>query len=266
MVTSLIIFLIIGCFVGVLAGLLGVGGGTVIVPIIIYSFNMKGISGDFVHYMALGTSLATIMCTSISSLLGHHRKKAVLWDVVKQITPCILLGTFFGSKIAVYMPIVPLKLFFIFFLIYAGTSMFLNVKPKPSRSIPGFAGNSAAGGIIGIVSSFVGIGGGSLSVPYLTWCNVPTHQAIGTSAAIGFPIALAGALGYVVSGQGVEGLPGPHLGYIYLPAFFGIAIASVCTAPVGVRLSHSLPVPKLKRAFAVLLFTMAAQMLYKTFF
>lgn len=262
LITSLILFLILGSFAGVLAGLLGVGGGLVIVPMINYTFALQGISGEHLHHMALGTSLATIMFTSVSSFMTHHRNKAVIWSIVKYITVGILLGTFLGSKIAVHMPTVLLKSFFVLFLIYVGVQMLMNIKPKASREIPGFLGNSLAGGVIGIVSSFVGIGGGSLSVPYMAWCNVPMHKAIGTSAAIGFPIALAGAVGYLVNGLGVEGLPGPHIGFIYLPALIGIAAASVCTAPFGAKLAHKLPVPKLKKAFACLLFIMAAQMIY----
>jgi uncharacterized membrane protein YfcA len=262
MLTTFIIFLVLGGFAGVLAGLLGVGGGLIIVPMITYTFDIRGMSGEHTYYMALGTSLATIMFTSIASFTAHHRKKAVLWSVVGSITPGILVGTFFGSKLASRIPTGTLKLFFVVFLLYVGVNMFLNIKPKAARPVPGFAGNSLAGAVIGVVSSFVGIGGGSLSVPYLTWCNVSIHKAIGTSAAIGFPIALAGAVGYIVNGLGVEGMPGPHLGFIYLPAFFGIVAASVCTAPLGVRLSHSLPVASLKKFFACLLFVMAGQMLY----
>lgn len=262
MLTSILIFLFLGSFAGLLAGLLGVGGGLVIVPMINYTLAAQGVSGEFVHHMALGTSLATIMFTSISSFMTHHRNKAVIWSIVKQITPGILIGTFIGSKVASYIPTVLLKSFFVVFLLYVGTQMLLDIKPKASREMPGLCGNSLAGGIIGLVSSFVGIGGGTLSVPYMGWCNVPMHKAIGTSAAIGFPIAVAGAAGYVVSGLGVEGLPGPHLGFIYLPALLGIAVASFCTAPLGAHLSHRLPVAKLKRAFACLLYIMAAQMAY----
>lgn len=265
MLASILLFMVLGSFAGVLAGLLGVGGGLVIVPMINYTFALQGLSGEHLHHMALGTSLATIMFTSISSFMAHHRNKMVIWSIVAHITPGILLGTFLGSKVAVHMPTTLLKGFFIIFLIYVGAQMLMNIKPKASREIPGPAGNTAAGGIIGMVSSFVGIGGGSLSVPYMTWCNVPMHKAIGTSAAIGFPIALAGAAGYLVNGLGVEGLPGPHAGFIYLPALIGIAAASVCTAPLGAKLAHKLPVSKLKKAFACLLFAMAAQMAYGLF-
>lgn len=262
MLTSIVIFMILGAFAGILAGLLGVGGGLVIVPMINYALAAQGMTGEHTHHLALGTSLATIMFTSISSFMTHHRNRAVIWTIVKYITPGILLGTFFGSKIAAHMPTNLLKGFFVVFLLYVGTQMLMNIKPKATREIPGFLGNSVAGGVIGMVSSFVGIGGGTLSVPYMTWCNVPMHKAIGTSAAIGFPIAVAGALGYLVNGIGVEGLPEYTVGFIYLPALLGIASASVCTAPLGAKLAHRLPVTRLKRFFACLLFVMAAQMAY----
>lgn len=262
LITSLLIFLVLGAFAGVLAGLLGVGGGLVIVPMITYTLALQGITGEHIHHLALGTSLATIMFTSISSFMSHHRNKAVIWHIVKYITPGILIGTFAGSKVAALLPTNLLKGFFVAFLLYAGTQMLLNIKPKASREIPGMLGNSVAGTIIGLVSSFVGIGGGSLSVPYMAWCNVPIHKAIGTSAAIGFPIALAGAAGYLINGLGQTGLPAYSMGFIYLPALLGITAASVFTAPLGARLSHSLPVSRLKKAFACLLFVMAAQMAY----
>lgn len=262
MLTSLLIFLVLGSLAGVLAGLLGVGGGLVIVPMINYTLAAQGIDGPYTHHLALGTSLATIMFTSVSSFMAHQRNKAVLWSIVKQVTPGILIGTFLGSKLAAHLSTTMLKGFFIVFLLYVGTQMLLNIKPKASRDVPGLAGNSAAGGVIGIVSSLVGIGGGTLSVPYMTWCNVPMHKAIGTSAAVGFPIAVAGAAGYLINGLGVEGLPDHTLGFIYLPAFFGIVAASVFTAPYGAKLAHKLPVSKLKKAFACLLYIMATQMLY----
>jgi uncharacterized membrane protein YfcA len=262
MLISLAIFLVLGAFAGILAGLLGVGGGLVIVPMIDYTLAIQGMTGDDIHRLALGTSLATIMFTSVSSFMTHHRNKAVIWTVVKHIAPGILAGTFLGSKVASHMPTTLLKGIFVIFLLYVGTQMLMNIKPKASREIPGLAGNSLAGFIIGAVSSFVGIGGGSLSVPYMTWCNVPMHKAIGTSAAIGFPIAMAGAAGYLITGFGVEDLPPHAMGFIYLPAFFGIAAASVCTAPLGAKLSHRLPVGRLKKAFACLLYGMAGQMAY----
>jgi len=262
MLTVIAVYMFIGIFAGLLAGLLGVGGGLIIVPLINYSFAVMGIASQHTHVIALGTSLATIMFTSVSSFMAHHRNGAVIWPIFAHITPGILVGTFFGSYVASIIPIGMLKIFFVCFLYYTATQMFLNAKPKPTRTIPGLGGNSIAGGIIGIVSSLVGIGGGSLSVPYMTWCNVPIHKAIGTSAAIGFPIAVAGAAGYMLNGLGVEGRPEYTLGFVYLPALLGISLVSVFTAPIGARLSKNLPVTKLKRCFACLLLVIGTQMLY----
>ena len=265
MLTSIILYLILGSFVGVFAGLLGVGGGLVIVPLLSYSFALQGFKGEYLHHMALGTSLATIMFTSISSFMAHHRNGAVIWAIVRSITPGIILGALLGSRVVAHLPTTLLKGFFVMFLLYVGIQLKLDIKPKASREIPGFLGNSVAGGIIGAVSSFVGIGGGTMSIPYMVWCNVPMHKAIGTSAAIGFPIALGGAAGFLINGLGIPGLPGPHLGFIYLPALIGIAAASMCTAPLGAKLSHKLPVLKLKKVFAVLLFLVAVHMIYSIY-
>ena len=262
MLTSIILFLILGSFVGLLSGLLGLGGGLVIVPMITYTFALRGITGEYLHHMALGTSLATIVFTSISSCLAHSRNNGVIWGIVRSITPGVIIGAFLGGMVAAHLSATLLKIFFILFLYYIGLQMLLNIKPKASREIPGFLGNTAAGGVIGAVSSTVGIAGGALFVSYMAWCNVPMHKAIGTAAAITFPVALAGAAAYLISGLDIEGLPGPHLGFIYVPALLGIAMASVCTAPLGAKLSHTLPVPKLKKIFACLMFAVATQMFY----
>ncbi len=262
MLTAIVVYMCVGAIAGLLAGLLGVGGGLVIVPMITYAMVLQGISTPYSHHIALGTSLASIIFTSVSSFMAHNRNKAVQWHIVRQVTVGILVGTFVGSKVATLMPIVWLKGFFIIFLYYVATQMVLNIKPNGARTIPGILGNSLAGSVIGFVSSLVGIGGGTLSVPYMTWCNVPMRNAIGTSAAIGFPIAIAGTAGYVFNGLGKEALPAYTLGFIYLPALAGITIASVCTAPFGAKLAHTLPIPKLKRYFALLLYAVATQMLY----
>ncbi|MGL4209260.1 MAG: sulfite exporter TauE/SafE family protein [Candidatus Adiutrix sp.] len=263
MLSILLMYMLFGAIAGVLAGLLGVGGGLILVPIIAYTLPLQGIDTPYNHLMALGTSLATIAFTSVSSFMSHHKNGAVRWDIVKSITPSILVGTFSGGYFVGFVPIVFLKVFFVFFLCYVGVQMLLNIRPSAGRQIPSFAGNSAAGLVIGLVSSFVGIGGGALSVPYLSWCNLPIHKCIGTSAVIGFPIAIAGTLGYIVSGLKVDVLPEYTIGFIFLPALMGIAMVSIFTAPLGARLAHSLPVAKLKKCFAFLLFGMGTQMLYK---
>lgn len=253
-------YLVVGLIAGVLAGLLGVGGGVVIVPMLVFCFVKQGIQPDQIMHLALGTSLASIIFTSISSFMSHHRRGAVEWTIVKRIVPGILLGTFAGTFVAAQLSTFFLKGFFCVFLYAVATQMLLNKKPKASRDLPGSAGMFGVGSTIGVVSALVGIGGGSLSVPFMIWCNIPAHRAIGTSAAIGFPIAIAGAIGYVVNNLQGVGLPAYSLGYVYLPALVAIVCTSVLTAPLGAKLAHALPVDKLKRIFAVFLYAVATKL------
>ena len=261
MVEVLIMYSAVGAVAGVLAGLLGIGGGLVIVPMLVYCFTRQGISYDLIMHLALGTSMASIMFTAVSSFYSHHKRGAVQWTIVRRIVLGILVGTFLGSCIASSLSTNFLKIFFVIFLYYVAVQMLIDRKPVPSRQVPGNAVMFGVGNVIGVVSSLVGIGGGTLSVPFMMWCNVSVHQAIGTSAAIGFPIAIAGTVGYIWNGLNAQNLPAYSVGYVYLPALLGIVCASVLTAPLGVCLAHRLPVPKLKRAFAILLFVVGTRML-----
>ncbi len=245
-----------------LAGLLGVGGGLVIVPLLVLLFTRQAFPASSLMHLALGTSMASIVFTSISSFRAHERRGAVDWSIVRRVTPGILAGTFAGTWVAARLSTHLLKALFTGFLYFVAVQMLLDRRPKPSREIPGCAGTSGVGAAIGVVSSLVGIGGGSLSVPFMTWCNVPVHRAIGTSAAIGLPIALAGAAGYVINGLGAADLPPGAFGFVHLPALAGIVAASVATAPFGARLAHRLPVAQLKRVFAALLLAMGTRLLY----
>ena len=261
MVYILTTYLGVGIIAGLLAGLFGIGGGLVIVPMLVITFTWQGIPQEHIMHLALGTSMASIIFTSVSSFLAHHKRGAVQWVVVRRIVPGILLGTFLGTCVAARLSNNFLKVFFVLFLYYVAGQMLIDKKPKPSRELPGQLGMFGVGNVIGVVSSLVGIGGGTLSVPFMMWCNLAIHQAIGTSAAIGFPIAIAGTVGYIINGLQVAGLPEYSFGYAYLPAFVGIVCASVLTAPLGVRLAHSLPVARLKRSFAVLLLLVGTRML-----
>lgn len=261
MLTLILTYCAVGAGVGILAGLLGVGGGLVIVPILVFMFKFQGFPPEMIMHMALGTSMASIMFTSVSSFMAHHKHGAVHWDIVRRIVIGILIGTFLGACFASAMSTNFLKVFFVLFLYIISIQLLINKKPKASRELPGLLGMFFTGNIIGFVSSLVGIGGGSLSVPFMIWCNVVVHHAIGTSAAIGLPIAIAGTLGFIFNGWSVSGLPDYSIGYIYLPALLGIAAISVLTAPFGVKLAHSLPVDKLKRIFALLLIAVGTKML-----
>ncbi len=258
----LAIYLVVGAVAGVLAGLFGIGGGLVIVPMLVAVWTAQGVDNGVMMQLALGTSLASIVFTAVSSFLAHHRRGAVHWAVVRRIAVGILVGTYAGSFVAAVLPTRGLKLIFVVFLFFVTWQMLSGKRPKPSRQLPGLGGMSVAGLVIGLVSSLVGIGGGTLSVPFLVWHNVPLHRAIGTSAAIGFPIALAGSVGYIVHGLGVPGRPEWSLGFVSLPALVGIVLASVVTAPWGVRWAHALPVDRLRKIFALLLMVVGLRMLW----
>ena len=261
MLSVFAIYLALGAIAGILAGLLGIGGGLVIVPMLVFYFTGLDMPHEHIMHIALGTSLASIIFTSISSCFAHHRRGAVHWDIVLRITPGIIVGTLLGAYIASLMSTNLLKGFFGIFLYYVAIQLLLDKQPKPTRELPGHAGMFGVGNIVGIVSSLMGIGGGSLTVPFMVWCNITVHHAIGTSAAIGFPIAVAGTVGYILTGLNVSGLASYSIGYVYLPTLLGVVSASMLTAPLGVRLAHWLPVAKLKRIFAVLLLLVGTKML-----
>jgi uncharacterized membrane protein YfcA len=255
---------LLGLGTGFLAGLLGIGGGMMMVPFITLILSARGVGPDLSVKMAIATSMATILFTSLSSVRAHHQRGAVRWDLVRGLAPGILLGGAVASLgVFALLKGSSLAIFFGLFVGFSATQMFLDKKPAPSRQVPGMAGQLGAGGAIGFLSGLVGAGGGFISVPFMTWCNVSMHNAVATSAALGFPIALANVLGYVVSGQSAPLLPAGSLGYIWLPALGVIAACSVLTAPLGARAAHSLPVKKLKRVFASILYLLAAYMLFK---
>ncbi len=256
------LYLALGLATGFIAGLLGVGGGLIMVPVLIWAFMQQGFTPTYNIHLALGTSLGVIVLTALSSIRAHHAHGAVDWPVVRRITPGIVLGTLVGANIAVRLPDSGLKVFFTLFLFFAATQMLLGFKPKPGRGPPAWPGMTLVGGVIGMVSSWVGIGGGTLTVPFLTWSGLRLQNAIATSAAIGFPIAVSGALGYVFSGRMAAGLPVWSAGFIYLPAMLAIAAGSWTTAPLGARLTHILPVGKLKKVFAGLLYLLGVRMAY----
>lgn len=255
----LFLYVCAGSCAGIMAGLLGVGGGLIIVPILAYIFTKQHVQPGVIQHLALGTSLASIMFTSISSMLSHHKHSAVEWPIVCRITPGILAGGIFGSWIAAQLSTQFLKGLFVVFLFTVAVQLLLDFKPKTQRR-PGAFGFASVGTLIGGISSLVGIGGGTMSVPFMLRCNITMHNAIGTSAAIGFPIALAGAIGYAINGWTVTTLPVNSIGYINLPALCGVAFASIMTAPLGARLAHKLPVQKLKKIFAGLLILVGCKM------
>ena len=258
---AVIIYLLLGAFAGLVAGLLGVGGGLIIVPVLVFIFTDQGMADHLIVHMAIGTSLATIVFTSISSVRAHHQHGAVLWPVFWQLTPGILIGAWLGALFADVLAADQLRRFFGVFELLVAIQMSFNIIPKPHWQLPNRVGMVTAGGVIGAISAVVGIGGGTMTVPFLVWCNVVMRKAVATSSACGLPIAIAGASGFVFTGWNAAGLPAYSSGFVYWPAFIGIVIASILFAPLGARLAHRLPSAQLKRIFAVLLYILGLRML-----
>ena len=254
-------YLAVGAAAGFFAGMLGIGGGALIVPLLVWLFEAQGLPREHLVHLAVGTGMATILFTSVSSMRAHARRGAVRWDVVTRITPGILAGGLAGSAIASLLPRFAFAAIFVATVYVAALNMFLERKPNPSRTLPGTAGLFAVGAVISGISAFAAVGGAFLTVPFMVWCNLPMLQAIGTAAAIGFPIAAAGTIGYVATGLSQSGLPEWSLGYVYLPALAGVTVASMSLAPVGAMVAHRLPTKLLRRIFAVLMFTLATRML-----
>ncbi len=260
-----IAYLAVGIFVGFFAGLLGIGGGTLLVPLMVFLFTAQEFAIERTLHLAIGTSLASIVFTSLSSIRAHHAREAILWPTVKQSAGYLIVGTFFGSFFAESLNPTVLAGLFVIFAGYASIDLFLNLKPKPSRSLPKSIGMGIGSGCVGIISSLVGIGGGVITIPLMVMHNVPMRNAIGTSAALGFPIAVAGALGYIWNGWGNIYLPEFSIGYVYLPALVGIVIGTFITVPFGAKVAHSIPVTALKRIFALILMFLAIDMFVKIF-
>ena len=257
-----IVYLLMGLFVGFFAGLLGIGGGLILVTLMVYLFTVQGFPADRLLHLALGTSISSIVFTSISSLRAHHEHGAVRWDILRTAVPGLVVGTLLGTVVADQLQSKYLAIFFVIFVYCSAVQMFADVKPKPTRQLPGKAGVSVVAVIVGIVSSLVGVGGGVMTIPLMSLCNVPMRQAIGTSAALGLPIAVAGTVGFIVTGLGKDHLPALSLGYVYLPALIGIVIGTFVTVPWGAKMAHSMPVTTLKKIFAVILFILATRMLW----
>lgn len=258
---SWIAYLAIGFVVGFAAGLLGIGGGMVMVPLLVPVMTAQGFPAEHVMHAALGTAMASIVFTSLSSVRAHHQYGSVDWAIALSMAPGIMVGSFLAALIAGLIPTRPLALMFTGLVFYAATQMLFDLRPKVTRALPGKGALLAFGAAIGGVSSLLSAGGAFLSIPFLTWCSVPIRRAIGTAAAIGFPIALAGSAGYVLQGLRVDGLPHYTAGYIYLPALGLVVTTSMLVAPLGARLAHRLPVKRLRVVFAILLYLMAARLL-----
>jgi uncharacterized membrane protein YfcA len=256
-------YLLLGAIAGFLGGMFGIGGGTILVPVFFWLFEAQAFPQEQAMHLALGTGMATILFTSLASLRKHHQHGAVDWAVVRNITPGILLGTGLGALSAAQVSPHFLIIFFALFVYLAAAQILLDIKPHAERDLPKPLGMNAFGIFTGWLSSLVSIGGGTVVVPFLIWCNLPLRRAIGTASAIGFPIAVGGTIGYILIGLHLTQLPSPHLGFIYLPALLTAAIASVITAPLGAKTGHQMNVGLLRKFFAVVLLALATKLLLK---
>ena len=272
MIIELLAFMIIGAFTGLAAGLLGIGGGLIIVPFSLMVFDRMAANGGtnipFEHqaHVAIATSLATIIFTSVSAIYSQQKKNAINWSIFWLLAPGILAGAFFGAWTASFIPRTPLLLIFASFVTLVGVKMWLGWSPHAKGQLPGRLGMNTAGSMIGAVSAIVGIGGGTMTVPFLNRGQIPIQRAVAVSSALGLPIALAGSLGFFLSGLHLDSGSGVRQtlmwGYIYLPAFFAIISVSMVTARLGVFLSHSLSKKMLSRVFSILLLVLAVKLYY----
>lgn len=260
---EVISLLSLGAVAGLLSGLLGIGGGGIIVPVLVWIFQgHTDIPANYLMHIAIATSLATIIVTSLSSLSAHHRQNAVRWDIVRHLLFGIALGSVLGAYLVDALASDTLKTIFALFLLTAAVQLLSGKQPPPHRQLPNRWGMGFMGIIIGKISVLVGIGGGSITVPFLVGCRVPIRQAVATSAACGLPIAITGSVGLMIAGWSLDNLPAWTSGYIYWPAFLAIAPTSLVFAPLGAKLAHTISVTLLKKIFALLLLFLAIKMLF----
>lgn len=260
---TILYFLALGSFVGVVSGLFGIGGGGVIVPVLTSMFLLNNtIDENNVVHLALGTSMAIIIVTSISSIKAQQKKKAIVWDVVKMMVPGIFIGTFLATFIASKLDSFYLSIIFSLFMFYSAVIMFVGKKPKPENKIFTAKTHILLGGAIGALSSLVSIGGGIMSVPYLLHQNIDIKRAIATSSAIGLPIAISGTLGYIINGWSHTSIETLTLGFVSIPALICVATASFLTAPIGVMLVHKINVDLMKKLFSLIPLILSLKMIY----
>lgn len=257
----LLVYAAVGAAVGMLAGMLGIGGGMTLVPVLAALFNLQGFAPGHTVHLALGTAMASVMFTSTSSVREHHRHGAVDWGIVRRMAPGMVVGALLSTLSSGHIPQRHLALAFAVIVFAGATQILLGRKPSAGRGLPGPLGLFGTGVLIGVVCGLVSAGGAFLTVPFMLWCGVAMHTAIGTAAALGIPAAVVGAAGFVASGLRVGELPGWTVGFVYLPALVALVVASVLTAPLGARLAHRLPVTVLKRVFALLLYALATKMI-----
>jgi uncharacterized protein len=254
-------YLATGAIAGFFAGMLGIGGGAIIVPMLVALFEAQGLPHAHLMHLAVGTALATFLFTSLSSVRAHARRGAIRWDIARRMTPGVLAGGLIGSGLSGHVSTAGFAAIFTAVIYAAATSMLIDRKPKPRKPLPGALGMFVAGFLFSALSAFAAVGGAFMTIPFMLWCGVPMLEAIGTASLIGLPIALSGSAGFMLAGLAAEGLPAHSLGFVYLPALAGVAAAGIVSAPLGAAAAHRTPTRWLKRIFAVLFYVVATRML-----
>ncbi|MFA7664825.1 MAG: sulfite exporter TauE/SafE family protein [Burkholderiaceae bacterium] len=254
------VYAAIGALIGFFSGLLGIGGGAVQTPLTVLAFEAHGLPHQHIAHIAVATGVASIAFTAVSSTLAHHRYGAVDWQVLRGLLPGLIIGGFAGGYVALLLPTRWLAIVMVVFISYASLAMVVDLRPAPSRGLPGPAGLALLGGAVGLMSTLVGAGGAVLLVPVLTWFNLPFKRAIGTGASIGLPIAITGTTSHVLAGLNQPDLPPGSLGFVWLPALIPFVLASVVLAPYGARLAHRVPARRLRLLFAITTFVLALRM------
>lgn len=252
--------LVAGAVAGLLAGLLGIGGGLVFVPALLAILRAAGVPAGEAMHIAVGSSLAAIVLTSVASIRAHAGRRNVDGAVFRVLWPGLVAGALAGAALASVLGGDLLRQVFGGFLLLAAVQLFTGLAPDPGRRPPGRLEGVLAGGAIGTVSALLGIGGGTLTVPYLAWCRLPVLRAVGTAAAAGLPLAAAGAAGFIVAGWDTPGRPPYSTGYVAWPAVAILAAASVLTAPAGAALASRVPAATLRRVLAAVLAVVAVQL------
>jgi hypothetical protein len=253
---------LLGAVVGFFAGLLGIGGGLIIVPVLVYLLPLLGISAELAFPMALATSLASIIFTSTSAAFAHHKNGNIPWPIAQRLVITVAIGAMLGAVIAGMLSLKALTLIFASAVIILAAYMFLSIKVERSVALPSNWVLQLIGLFTGVLASLMGIAGGAILVPILMYYSLSMRQAIGVATASGIIVALFGALGYVIIGLGQSDLPPWSIGYIYLPALLGIVLTSSLFAPLGVKAGAKLSLPYLKKGFAIFLMLVAIKMMW----
>lgn len=259
---TIIILLALGSFIGIVAGMFGIGGGGILVPILTTIFISINMPTNTVVHIALGTTMCTIIITSLSSFRSQHKKGAVKWDLFRIMAPGVIIGTFLGTFLASKLESLPLAIIFSIFMFLLSMQMFFSKNIQSARKLFSAKIQLFVAFLIGGFSALLSVGGGGMIVPYLSWQNVDIKKAIGTSSSIGFPLSISGTIGYIINGWEHTSLDNLYLGYVYLPAVFCIALTSYFFAPIGVKMVHKIPSQNVKKIFAILPLFLSIKMIY----